>query len=145
MTQLTIRDAYIFKFDKEFKLKNVEVFKKGTSRIQNLYDFGSPQLSAFEIKARGGFDYVYSQIDKKRDRFYANFIDYERHTKDTQARLVFKTIIYDDGSLSEDKIILKKRSINFRVLPGKLGYVLLLDYNKKRRQATMHLEKLNIK
>ena len=42
----------------------------------------------------------------------------------------FKTIIYDDGSLSEDKIILKKRSINFRILPGKLGYVLLLDYNR---------------
>ena len=144
-TQLTIKDAYFFKFDKDFNLQKVEVFEKGTSRIQNLVDFGSPQFSAFQIAAMGGFDYVYSQIDKKRDRFYANFIDYERATENTKSQLVFKTIIYDNKELSEDKVVLKKRSTNFRVLPGKLGHVLILEYNKKRKQAVMHLEKLNIK
>ena len=144
-TQLTIKDAYFFKFDKDFNLTKVEAFDKGTSRIQNLFDFGSPQFSAFQIAALGGFDYVYSQIDKKRDRFYANFIDYERVKKGDKSQLVFKTIIYDDGDLSEDKVILSKKSTNFRVLPGKLGNVLLLEYNRKKKQATMHLEKLNIK
>ncbi|MEE9408072.1 MAG: DUF6770 family protein [Polaribacter sp.] len=144
-TQLTIKDVYIFKFDKDFTLTKVEIFDKGTSRIQNLLDFGSPQFSAFVIKARGGFDYVYSQIDKKRDRFYANFIDYERGEKGKKSQLVFKTIIHDDGELSEDKVVLKNRSSYFRVLPGKLGSVLILEYNRKRKQATMHLEKLNIK
>ena len=65
-TQLTIKDAYVFKFNKDFQLKNIEIFEKGKSRIPNLYDFGSPQLNAFQIKAIGGFDYVFSQVDAEK-------------------------------------------------------------------------------
>lgn len=142
-TQLTIDDSYIFKFDENFNLQGIDVFDKGKSRIQNLYDFGSPQLNAFQIKALGGFDYIYSQIDKANDRFYANFIDYDRMEGES-SKPYFKTIIYDEGELSEDKIALKNRTKNFRVLPGKLGYILLLEYDRKNKEASMHLEKLNI-
>ncbi len=145
LTQLTIKDAYFFKFDEKFNLNKIEVFKKGTSRIQNLYDYGSPQFSAILIKATGGFDYVYSQIDKKRDRFYANFIDYERGDKEVKSNLVFKTIIYDEGELSEDKISLNNKTTSFEVLPGKVGTVLLLEHDKRKKQIRLHLEKLNIK
>lgn len=145
VTQLTIKDVYIFKFDKEFNLIDVKIFKKGTSRIQNLVDYGSPQFSAFIIKQMGGFDFAYAQIDEKRDRFYANFIDYERGEKGVKGTLVFKTIIQDEGALSEDKVVLPKKWRHFRVFPAKVGYVLLLEYNKKEKKTQLHLEKLNIK
>lgn len=151
-TQLTIKDVYIFKFDKDFNLADVQVFEKGKSRIQNLTDFGSPQLSAYMIKALGGFDFVYSQRDVKRDRFYANFIDYERASdkkekkgEKRKAGFVFKTIIQDGGELTVDNIELSKESKNFRVLPAKVGYVLLLEYNRKKKSSSLRLEKLNIK
>ena len=142
-TQLTITDAIVFKFNKDFELVDIEVFEKGKSRLQNLYDFGSPQLNSHIIKAIGGFDYQFSQIDEDNDRFYANFIDYER-IKGEKNKLAFKTIIYDEGELSEDKIYLKKGNVDFRVLPGKLGHVVLFEYNKKEKEIRIHIEKLNI-
>ncbi len=145
VTQLTIKDIYIFKFDKDFNLTDVKTYEKGISRVPNLVDYGSPQFSAFIIKALGGFDYIYTQIDKKRDRFYANFIDYERGGKGEKSKLVFKTLIHDEGTLSEDKITLPKKARYFRVYPAKVGHVLLLEYNKKEKKTELHLEKLNIK
>jgi hypothetical protein len=145
VTQLTIKDIYIFKFDKDFNLVDIKIFKKGTSRVPNLVDYGSPQFSAFIIKTIGGFDYLNTQLDKKRDRFYANFIDYERGNKNTKSQLVFKTIIHSDGELSEDKIELPTKRKHFKVLPGKLGHVLILEYDKKKKTTTLHIEKLNIK
>jgi len=145
VTQLTITDAVVFKFDNEFNLEDIKVYEKGKSRAPSLVDFGSPQLNAHFLKAYGAFDYEFTQIDTDRDRFYANFIDYER-LKDEDNKLAFKTIAYNDGKLSEDKIYLQKNSgkIKFRVLPAKLGNVMLLEYNRKEKTLDLHLEKLNV-
>ncbi|MGV6830736.1 MAG: DUF6770 family protein [bacterium] len=145
MTQLTITDALFVEFDKDFTLQDIKVVKKGKSRVQNLADFGSPQLNAHVIKAIGGFDYQYTQIDKKRDRLYAMFVDYER-LKGEKNKSAFKSIIYDNNELSEDKIYLKnsKGSITFRALPAKLGNVMLMEYDRKKKTLEIHLEQLNV-
>ncbi len=143
-TQLTITDAVVFKFDSNFKLLSVQEFDKGTSRVPNLADFGSPQLNARIAKMRGGFDFLYTQRDLAQDRFYASFIDYER-LKGESNKFAYKSIIYDDGELSQDKFYLTTKSKEFKVLPAKVGHVLLLEYNKKEKSISLHLEKLNIK
>lgn len=144
-TQLTITDALIFEFDSDFKIKNINIFKKGTSRVPSLTDFGSPQLNAHALATLGAFDYEYTQIDKKNDRFYTCFIDYER-LKGEKNKNAFKTIIYDEDEFSEDKIYLESgKGVSIRVLPAKIGHVLLLEYNKKEKSIKLHLEKLNIK
>lgn len=144
VTQLTITNSVIFKFNSEFKLLGIQEFEKGKSRAPSLSDFGSPQLNAHALKSYGAFDYEYTQVDKLNDRFYACFIDYER-IKGEKSKNAFKTIIYDEGKLSEDKIYLDNDSKDFRVLPAKLGNVLLLEYDKKQKSISLHLEKLNIK
>lgn len=144
VTQLTITNSVIFKFNSDFKLLAIQEFEKGKSRAPSLSDFGSPQLNAHALKSYGAFDYEYTQVDKKNDRFYACFIDYER-IKGEKNKNAFKTIIYDEGKLSEDKIYLESDSKDFRVLPAKLGNVLLLEYDKKQKSINLHLEKLNIK
>lgn len=143
-TQLTITDAVMFKFDGDFKLKDIIQIDKGKSRAQNLMDYGSPQMNARILKAYGAFDYEYTQLDKDRDRFYTSFIDYER-LKDEKNKFSFKTIMYSDGEFKEDKIYLSesKGKVTYRVLPGKLGYIMLLEYNKKEKSLDIHLEKLN--
>ncbi|WP_179354245.1 DUF6770 family protein [Winogradskyella vidalii] len=145
VTQLTITDAVIFEFDNDFELKNITNYKKGKSRAPSLTDFGSPQLNAHALKSYGAFDYEFTQIDTDRDRFYATFIDYER-LKGEKNKLAFKSIMYNEGELSEDKIYLQKSKgkISYRVLPAKLGHVMLLEYNRKEKSLDIHLEKLNI-
>lgn len=143
-TQLTITDAVIFKFDDGFNLQDIKVFAKGKSRVPSLTDFGSPQLNAHALKSYGAFDYEFTQIDTQRDRFYATFIDYER-LKGESNKLAFKSIMYNEGQLTEDKIYLQKSkgNIRFRVMPAKLGHVMLLEYNRKEKTIDVHLEKLN--
>ncbi|WP_055435123.1 DUF6770 family protein [Lacinutrix algicola] len=145
VTQLTITDAVVFEFDKSFGLKDISVFEKGKSRAPSLIDFGSPQLNAHALKSYGAFDYEFTQIDADRDRFYSSFIDYER-LKGEKNKSAFKTIMYSDGKLSEDKIYLSesKGKVSYRVLPGKLGHVMLMEYNRKEKTLDIHLEKLNI-
>ena len=144
VTQLTITNSVVFKFSPDFKLLGIQEFEKGKSRAPSLTDFGSPQLNAHALKSYGAFDYEYTQVDKANDRFYACFIDYER-IKGEKNKNAFKTIIYDEGKLTEDKIYLESDSKDFRVLPAKIGNVLLLEYDKKLKSINLHLEKLNIK
>ncbi len=144
VTQLTITNSVVFKFNSDFKLTEIKEFEKGKSRAPSLSDFGSPQLNAHALKAFGAFDYEYTQLDKVNHRFYACFIDYER-LKGEKNKNAFKTIIYDEGQLSEDKIYLESDNKDFRVLPAKVGSVLLLEYDKKLKEINLHLEKLNIK
>ena len=145
VTQLTITDAVIFKFDKEFNLTAVKKFAKGKSRAPSITDFGSPQLNAHILKQMGAFDFEFLQMDPNRNRFYANYIDYVREGKHKGER-AFKSIIYNDGELSEDKIYLKKDKIKlkFRIYPAKLGHVLIVEHNKKAKTIDLHLEKLNV-
>ncbi len=145
VTQLTITDAVFFEFDNDFKLLNIDVFKKGKSRAPSIFDVGSPQLNAHALKALGAFDYQFTQTDNDSDRFYASFIDYER-LKGERNKYAFKSIIYNEGKLSQDKIYLEKSKgqISFRVMPAKLGHVMLLEYNKKEKTLDLHLEKINI-
>lgn len=143
-TQLTITDAVVFKFDSNFKLLAITEFDKSTSRAPSLTDFGSPQFNAHALKAFGAFDYEYTQIDRANDRFYSCFVDYEK-IKGEKNKNAFKTIIYDEGELTEDKIYLEQGEKTFRVFPAKLGSVLLLEYDKKAKQINLHLEKINIK
>ncbi len=143
--QLTITDAILFEFDSSFNLKDIKAFEKGKSRFSSPAGYGNAQTNAYIVNALGGFDYEFTQIDKDRNRFYANFIDYER-LKGESNKLAFKSIIYNDGVITEDKIYLKnsKGKISYRVMPAKLGHVLLLEYNSKEKTLNLHLEKLNL-
>ncbi|MFC4817501.1 MULTISPECIES: DUF6770 family protein [unclassified Flavobacterium] len=143
VTQITITNSVVFKFNSDFKLTSIKEFEKGKSRAPSLSDFGSPQLNAHALKNYGAFDYTFTQLDKANDRFYANFIDYER-LKGEKNKLAFKTIIYDEGQLTEDKIYLTTDNKFFRTLPAKVGSVLLLEYDKKNKEISLHMEKLNI-
>ena len=143
-TKISITDAVVFKFNSDFKLVSIKDFKKTKSSAPSVTDFGSAQLNAHAFKAYGYFDYEYTQLDKVNDRFYACFVDYEKE-KGKKGKNAFKTIIYDEEELSEDKIFLKDGDKEFRVLPAKVGNVMLIEYNKKAKTLNVHLEKINIK
>ncbi|SDS54382.1 DUF6770 family protein [Gramella sp. MAR_2010_147] len=143
-TQLTISDAVVFEFKPNFELQEIKTFEKGTSRVLCATDFGSPQLNARALVNYGAFDYTYTQNDPEKNRFYSSFVDYER-IKGEKNKNAFKTLIYDYNEISEDKIYLERGDINSSILPAKLGNVLIVEYDKKEKTITAHLEKMNIK
>lgn len=143
-TQLTITDAMLFKFDKNFNLLNIKAYEKGKSRVESIIQFGSPQYNAYFMSGRGAFDYEFTQMDRKRNRFYSIFIDYER-IKGGKDKYAYKALIYNDGEISEDKIYLQNdKKVSTWVMPGKLGHVLMVEYDKKDKKLDVHLEKLNL-
>jgi len=145
LTQLTITDAVVYHFDDEFNLTDLKVFKKGKSRAPSVSDFGSPQLNAHVLNAYGAFDFINLQIDETNDRFYANFLDYNRFDEEKKGELSFISIIYDQGQLTKDQVSIKKQRRHIiRAFPAKLGHVMILDYNKKEKSINVHLEKMNI-
>ncbi|MDO5980126.1 DUF6770 family protein [Flavivirga spongiicola] len=141
--QLTITDAYVLDFDKEFNLVDVIKFDKGKSRIKSSVVAANRHLLAMLLSREGGFDYEFTQTDKKKDRFYSLFLDYER-LKGEKNKIAFKAIIYNDGKLTEDKIYLENDLVKTQVKAAKAGYVLLVDHDKKKKEVKLHLEKLNI-
>jgi hypothetical protein len=143
-TKISISDAVIFKFNSEFKLISINDFKKTVSSVPSISDFASPQLNAHVLKSFGYFDYEYTQIDNLNNRFYTCFIDYEK-IKGSKNKRAFKAIIYDEGEFSEDKIYLTENEKEFKLMPAKVGNVLLLEYDKKAKSISIHLEKINIK
>lgn len=144
-TPLVVTDAFFIEFDKAFNLIDITKFDKGESRAGADYIGGPAQLQAVYLNRLGAFDYQYTQVDKKNDRFYSLFIDYERLKKEKD-KVAFKAIIYNNGKLSEDKIYLEdNRSVETTAHAAKTGYVLLIDSDKKNKEVKLHLEKLNIK
>lgn len=143
-TKISISDAVVFKFDSDFKLISIKDFKKTVSSVPSISDFASPQLNAHALKSFGYFDYEYTQIDNLNDRFYTCFVDYEK-IKGSKSKRAFKAIIYDEGEFSEDKIYLTENDKEFKLMPAKVGNVMLLEYDKKAKSIHIHLEKINIK
>lgn len=142
-SKIVITDAIIIKLDPTFKLLDVKVFEKGKS-TSPAFSILSPQLNALWAKSLGNFDYVFTQRDSQKDRFYTGFVDYER-LKGEKNKFAFKSINYSDGELSEDKVYLKNsRRESSRVYAGKTGHVLINEYNRKEKTITLHLEKINI-
>jgi hypothetical protein len=146
---LLISDALFFHFDKDMKLKDIKKFEKGKSKLPRISAFASDQMNAYIGKAFGYFDYGFTQLDQKNDRFYSMFIDAERAgVKSKNVKYAYKAIVYDDGEFSEDRIELtseENADKTMRMMPAKVGYITLIDYDKEAKELNVRLEKVNIK
>lgn len=139
-----ITDLGIIQFDKDFNLKGVKIYKKNESSVELPagYDFNSTSMLGKYIKnTMGGFDYRYIQTNKDISSFSICYSDYER-SKDYKG-VAFKSISFNNGKFTEDRIAILSEASKSWVLPGKMGQVLLIDYYKKEKRLEAHFEKLN--
>lgn len=142
-TKLTITDSYFIKLDKDYNLTSMDSFKKGKTYATCWNDFGSATINAQLANQLGNFDYLYSQKNDDKNRFYSLFT-YKQIVKKGKDIPVVKSVTYNDGTFSEDVIKLKNGKTTSLVLPAKAQHVLLLDYNAKKKTMLLHLEKFNI-
>jgi len=144
VTKFQITDLAVINFDKDFNLKGLKIYPKTESNVElsAQYEFVSLSLIGKSIKYYlGGFDYRYVQTNLDNSVFSICYSDYEK-SKDYKGG-TFKSISYNNGKFTEDRIATKSTASTSWVLPGKLGQVLLIDYYKKDKRLEAHFEKLN--
>jgi hypothetical protein len=142
VTKLEITDMLLIKFDQNFNVKEAKFFDKNSNNFSySGADFMSTPLLAKYIRAHGGFDYAYTQVNKDATAFTVCYSDYERDKEYHGG--TFNSISYNDGKISTDKIKTKTDASYSWVQPGKQGEVLIVDYFKKTKRVEAHFEKLN--
>lgn len=142
--KLKITDMIGLEFDSSFALKNAVVYKKNSNNIEfpGGFEFTGPQTMAMMAKYNyDAFDYEYTQISSDKSSFVVGYKDYVK--EDGYKGGTFNSISYYNGKFSTDKINLKSSASSLKVLPGKTGSVVILEYYKKDKRMEMHMEKLN--
>lgn len=111
--------------DKDFKVKDVQVFEKEKTKW-----FNNDYL--FSQYLNGGKDLVFFFRDYQKDKV----------TKEKKWNLFINTII--DGKFKQEVVPISEKD-NFIVTPyvAKEGYILLREYNEKQKFNKVRLERLN--
>lgn len=92
----------------------------------------------------GWLDYMYTIKNEDRSEITFSFLDYEKLEEESKATQNFGQIKYKNGEITSDKIAIKNEKATFtHLFPAKAGYVLQMNYFKKKKQMTMDFIKLN--
>lgn len=144
VTKIKVTDMILIEFDKDFKVKSAKIYEKNSNsyELPSGYAWVSTQMIGKIIKYNyGGFDYSYTTVNKDGSSFtvcYSDFVregDYRGGT--------FNSISYNEGKFTKDRINTRSEASRTRILPGKLGQVLITEYYRKDKRLEAHFEKLN--
>lgn len=142
VAKFKITDLVMLEFDKDFNITSSKIYQKNYNTFSvSLYESHSPHLMALQAKALGNFDYNFTTVDNERTKFIAGYTDYVK--EQGYKGMTFNTISYADGNFSNDKITLSCEATWMKILPGKPGSVLIMEYFKKQKKLDMRLEKIN--
>jgi hypothetical protein len=137
-----IGNLFIFELDPQSTLTSVKFYPKPKSTA------GLPSGAGFMrggmlggriLKAEGGFDYQFMGQDAGKTQFNAVYRSF-----DAGKQYIGNIVFGDNGKYTLDKIDLTGGASNSYLYPAKPGYVMLADYNWKKKQLEMKLVKLNI-
>ena len=141
--KVKVTDMVMMQFNEKFEIKGATIYNKFSNNIVMPAGAGylSPHTMALMVKATGGFDYNYTQIDKTKANFVVGYSDYER-SGDYKGQ-TFNSISYFNDKLTTDKIQLSSKASKMRIFPAKTGSVMIMEYYKKDKRLEFRLEKLN--
>ena len=143
--KMVVRDLYIAEFDPSMDLQKLHHFPKGKNSIAlpGGAALASPGLLEIFIDMAEGWDYSFTQSLDGDDNFMVGYTDYVKGEGEKKRNLKFNAIALVDGKFNKDVVTFDSESTSSRWLPAKPGYVLMLEYFKKKKEIKLHLEKLN--
>ena len=145
--KLELENMIIIEFDKDGKIlqaKEIPKAKGFTPTFPSYTGFFPPYTLASLGNGLGWLDYMYSLKNEDRSEITFSFLDYEKLEEDNSKTHNFGQIKYKNGVITSDKIAIKNEKATFTHLyPAKSGYVLQMNYFKKKKQMTMDFIKLN--
>ncbi|GAB4091285.1 DUF6770 family protein [Flaviaesturariibacter terrae] len=143
LTKLKITDLLTVQLNNKFELTNATIYEKTNNNfnLPGQTDFLTAHTMAMAARAYGAFDYRFTQVARDNRSFTTGYMDYEK-SKDYKG-LVFKTISYNDGKITNDQVPLKTDATTLVVFPAKPGFIMIAEYFKKKKKVELRLEKIN--
>lgn len=136
---LVLQHMVLMEFDNNLVPKDVRFIDKGKNRISLPQGWGLMNLNKLAniAKMYGWFDYAFTQEKKDKSGFVVGY-------NSEKGENGLGTFAYQNGNITEDKIILSKKANVKRIFPGKYGYVMVFEYFKKEKKISTRLEKINM-
>lgn len=143
MTKIVIQDILVYTFSPDFTLEGIHVVSDNKIDIQLNANYPNTRTIAYILERLGYFNYNFTQIRNDGDNFTIGYLAEERIDKEKKFYFGFTSL--QDGEWKEDKIHFEAKGTGHTLwlLPGKSGYILISDYDKKRRTLESRLEKIN--
>ena len=146
-TNIVTKDMMILELDKNYTLKNVNIIDKDETKIILPKGMGinGAQSLAYYVKSRGGFDYEFTCFNKDRSIFSIGYTDYEK-VSGAPNETIYGAITYADSKPTNDKVKLATSRDDkkyFKVLPSKIGSIVIMEYFKKEKKLDLRMEKIN--
>jgi len=145
MTKIESFSMMVMQFNADFVIQKTEIFEKNKTSIELMpgLDMYGTTFIAYYLKATGQFDYSFTTISPDKKIFNVGYVNYDRK-KEGGIYTIGNLAYNKEQKLVHDKLELKTKPTVFIALPGKPGYVAVMEYFKKEKKATIRLEKLNI-
>jgi len=145
VVKIEVRDMVVFEFNPDLTLADVKVFEKKSSGIElpSGAEFSSTQLLGNYVNYLGGFDYMYTQKNEDASIISFCYDNYERAKGKTKHVLGVVSRRAGEQTYATDKISLETDASWIRSYPAKPGYVLLMEYFRKKKKVDLRLEKFN--
>lgn len=145
VVKIEVRDMVVFEFNADLTLADAKIFEKKSSGVElpSGAEFSSTQLLGNYVNYLGGFDYMYTQRNEDASQISFCYDNYERSKGKTKHVLGIVSRRSGEQNYTTDKINLETDASWIRSYPAKPGYVLLLEYFKKKKKVDLRLEKFN--
>jgi len=145
--KLELENMILIEYDmagKVIQAKEIPKAKGFTPTFPSYSGFFPPYMLAGAASIWGWMDYMYTLKNEDNSELTFSYLDYEKLEDDDKKTHNFGQIKYKDGKITSDKIAIKNEKATFTHLyPAKSGYVLQMNYFKKKKQLTMDFIKLN--
>jgi len=145
--KLELENMILIEYDmagKVIQAKEIPKAKGFTPTFPSYSGFFPPYMLAGAASIWGWMDYMYTLKNEDNSELTFSYLDYEKLEDDDKKTHNFGQIKYKDGKITSDKIAIKNEKATLtRLYPAKAGYVLQMNYFKKKKQLTMDFIKLN--
>lgn len=147
MIQIELHDMVIIEFDDKMSIESAKTFKKAITDVPlpTGYEMMNLPMIGFILKSYGLFNYNFTQISPDKKEFSCAYTNCDRKGKDDKesSNFIVGSITYDGSELKLDKVRLPNKPSDFIVMPGKPGYVALMEYYYKKKVIEFSLQKLD--
>lgn len=149
--RLVLENMVLIEYDMDGKVlqaKEIPKAKGNTPSFPGYTGFFPPYLLAGAAEIWGWMDYMYTTKNEDKSEITFCYLDYEKleDTEDSDGKKThnFGQIKFKNGTITNDKIAIANKKATFtRLYPAKAGYVLQMNYFKKKKEMTMDFIKLN--
>jgi uncharacterized protein YuzE len=145
--KLELENMILIEYDmngKVLQAKEIPKAKGFTGTFPSYSGFFPPYLLANVADIWGWMDYMYTLKNEDNSELTFSFLDYEKLEDDDKKTHNFGQIKYKNGVITSDKVAIKNEKATLtRIYPAKAGYILQMNYFKKKKQMTMDFIKLN--